>query len=99
MTSGGVSNTRYIESTEPLVYAEFSLAIPGTGLSLSAEGKHNILQDSDICDYTYKLSYESDYFLGIEGGFREVRMKLKNLDSIHSDMNFSGPFINLLLHF
>ena len=97
--SGGVTNTHSIDSTQPLAYAQISLAIPGTGLSISAEGRHNILQDSDICDYNYKITYETDYFLGIEGGFREAKIKLKNLDTVDSGMAFAGPFVNLLLHF
>ena len=99
VVSGGVRNTRLIESTEPIVYMQLSLSVPGTGFSLSADGKHNILQDSTICDYSYKLTYETDYFLGVEAGLRGVKMKLKNLDSIDGDLDFTGPFVNLLLHF
>ena len=99
VTRAGVTTSTKVDGTIPMVYAALGLSIPATGLSLVVEGSTLSVGDNSLSDVTTKISYESDYFLGVEAGVRAITLELDDLDSNYSNMKFSGMFANLFLHF
>ncbi len=96
-TSLGTSSTTF-SKVIPMGYLMLGVS-PMEGLLISAET--NVIQysGSTISDYTVKVSYTTDYFLGIEGGYRKQIYKLDNVDGVFADMRFSGPFLGAYLKF
>ncbi|MDH5408642.1 MAG: TIGR04219 family outer membrane beta-barrel protein [Gammaproteobacteria bacterium] len=88
-----------LTGTIPMLYAAVSVELPLTGLTLGIEGNMVGIGDSEISDIVAKVSYETSFALGFEAGIRTVSVKLDNLDTTFSSMEFSGPFANLFLHF
>lgn len=99
VTSGGVTNTLKIEETLPIVYAMASVMIPGTGISFTIDKTQTFLGDAEIVQTNTKLSYETAFMLGVEAGYRTSTMKLDNFNTITGQVEFTGPFANLLFHF
>lgn len=99
VTSSGVSNTLRIEETLPIAYAMAAVMIPGTGITISIDTTQTFAGDNDIVQTNTKVSYETSYLVGIEAGYRTSTMKLNNIDTIDGEMEFTGPFANLLVHF
>lgn len=100
VTTGGVSNALKIEETLPITYVMFGAMIPGTGISFSIETTQTILGDSEITQTNTKVSYETSFMVGVEAGYRTSKMKLDKLNTIsNGEIDFTGPFANLLVHF
>lgn len=99
ITRSGVPTTTPIEGTIPMLYGAVGISFPATGIYVGVEGSALKIGDSEISDYTAKISYETSYLLGIEGGVRTMTVKLDDFDNSSSNMEFSGPFVNLFLHF
>ncbi|NOY17510.1 MAG: TIGR04219 family outer membrane beta-barrel protein [Gammaproteobacteria bacterium] len=96
-TALGTSSTTFSQVI-PMGY--FMLGVsPMEGLLISAET--NIIQysGSTISDFTAKVSYTTDYFLGIEGGYRKQVYKLNDVSGVFGNMQFSGPFLGAYLKF
>jgi len=99
VTRAGVTNSTLIDDTIPMLYAAVGLTIPVIDIYLGVEGSALSIGDNSISDVTAKISYESDYAVGIEAGVRTISIELDDLDSNYSNMEFSGAFANLFLHF
>lgn len=82
----------------PMLYAAVELALPA-GFSIGAEASSLSIKDSEITDITAKVSWTSDYFLGVEAGIRTINMKLDNLGGVYSDIKFDGMFIGAYFKF
>ncbi len=93
----GSSSTTFSQVI-PMGYLMLGVS-PMPGLLISAET--NVIQysGSTISDFTAKVSYTTDYFLGIEAGYRKQVYKLDNVSGVFSDMRFSGPFLGAYLKF
>ena len=51
-----------------------------------------------ISDITTKISYTTDYMLGVEAGVRTQEIKV-DVDSVKSSMKFSGAFVGVYFKF
>ena len=98
---GNPSNRGFetIDETIPMLYAKLAVGLPITGLSIGVEGNFIGVGDNKLTDYSAKISYQSDYFFGIEGGVRSQTLELDDVDGIFSDFTFEGPFVAAFLHF
>ena len=99
VTTGGVSNILQIEESLPIAYAMLGAHIPGTGISIIVEQTQSFLGDIEIVQNNSKISYEMGYMFGFEAGYRTSTAKLDELPNITGEVEFSGPFANLLFHF
>ena len=91
-TSGSLS------ATIPMVYGLVG-ASPIPGLFLGVEGNWIGYDGNDLTDFTAKVSYTTDFFLGIEGGYRSQTYELDDLDGYFGKLEFKGPFIGAYLKF
>ncbi len=95
-TTGSTSDS--IKLTLPMLYAMVG-ASPLPGLMLSVEGTYVSLKGSAISDVTAKVSYTSDYFVGVEAGYRTQTYKLDDTDNYSGNLEFKGPFAGVYLKF
>ena len=73
--------------------------IPGTGISFSIDKTQTFTGDIEISQTNTKISYETIYRIGIEAGYRTSTMTLDKITTVAGELNFTGPFINMLVHF
>jgi len=99
VTAGGATNTLRIEETLPIAYVMAGVHLPGTGISIIIEQTQSFHGDIEIVQSNSKISYEIAYMLGIEAGYRTSTAKLDELANVSGEVEFSGPFVNLLFHF
>ncbi|MDH5444679.1 MAG: TIGR04219 family outer membrane beta-barrel protein [Gammaproteobacteria bacterium] len=99
ITSGGVTNTLEIEESLPIAYAMAGVHIVGTGISIIVEQTTSFGGSMEISQSSSKLVYETDYMLGVELGYRTTTTNLDDMPIITGEVEFSGPFANLLFHF
>lgn len=99
--SGAVSGTETadVSGWVPMVYAGFGAEMPLTGLSVTADGSYVEYQDSTFYDYTLKASYITPWYLGVDVGYRSIRLDLDDFDNSHADVEFDGPFAGASLKF
>ncbi len=95
-TTGTTSGT--FSATIPMLYLMAGVS-PWEGIFLGAEGSVVKYSGNTISDYSVKFSYTTDFFLGIEAGYRKQVLKLDDLDGSYADMEFSGPFAGVHLKF
>jgi outer membrane protein len=91
-TSGSLSGTI------PMVYGLLGVS-PIPGLYLGVEGNFIGYDGNDFTDVTAKISYTTDFFLGIEGGYRSQSYKIDDIDGYFGKLEFEGPFLGAYLKF
>lgn len=96
-TALGTSSTTFSQVI-PMGYLMLGVS-PMEGLLISAETNMIQYSGSTISDFTAKVSYTTDYMLGIEGGYRKQVYKLNDVSGVFSNMQFSGPFLGAYLKF
>lgn len=90
--------TNSFDGIVPMGYVAVGVS-PTDSLEFRVEGNMLEVGDSSLTDYTAKVSYTTDYMLGIEAGIRSLELELDDLDSVYSNMKFEGPFVGLYLQF
>ncbi len=93
------SETADVSGWVPMLYAGFGADLPFTGLSVSAGGSFVGYQDSTFYDYTLKASYITPWYLGVDVGYRAIRLNLDDFDGSYADIEFDGPFAGAHLEF
>lgn len=73
---------------EPMDSLEFRLEVN----ALSAGG-------NSVTDTTAKVTYTTDFMLGIEAGIRKISIELDDVDEVFANMDFDGPFMGVYLNF
>lgn len=104
-----VENDTVGQSTEnvsvwiPMAYAAVKVRIPFAGLY--AYGDANVISydGSDIHDYEVGIGYDLIDNIAVDvaltAGYREVAIELDDVDNISADLEFSGFFAGLEVHF
>lgn len=98
VASTGVSTSDSLSATFPMVYGLVG-ASPIPGLFLGVEGNWIGYDGNNLTDFTAKVSYTTDFFLGIEGGYRSQTYELDDVDGYFGKLEFKGPFIGAYLKF
>ncbi|MEO2281156.1 TIGR04219 family outer membrane beta-barrel protein [Pseudoalteromonas pernae] len=87
----------------PLAYARGEVGLPFTGLSVFAEGSMFALDDSSVHDYQLGVQWEFIDNLAVDvavrAGYRSMLIELDDIDDINTDLDVSGPFAGLQVHF
>lgn len=106
--SGIVSGKKTTESIDfsapvPLGYLRGEVGLPLTGLSVFAEGNLLAIDDSKIQDYQVGIAWEFVDTLAVDmairAGYRSFIIELADVDDISTDLDISGPFAGLQVHF
>jgi len=95
----GTSNTSdSVSGTVPMIYGMVG-GSPWPGVLLSAEANYMSYSGSTISDFTAKISYTTDFFVGFEAGYRTETIKLDDVDDTDANLDFKGPFIGAYVKF
>ncbi len=87
------------EGTIPMVYTAFRLEMLA-GWWAAAEAQGVSYDGNELLDGSVKLGWESPIGLGLEAGFKWVRIKLDDVDDItNASIDYQGPFAALNYHF
>jgi outer membrane protein len=103
VTDGTNSERIDFKGYVPTLYIAAETSLPLNGLSLSGEISAVAIDDSKFYDYQVQLQYnviESKAVdVGLQLGYRETRLELDDLDNLNTDLEFSGPYTGLQVHF
>ena len=80
-----------------MLYAAAEIGLPA-GFSLVGEISTLSIDDSEITDFTAKITYTTDFNLGVEVGTRSQSYTL-DVDSVKASMDFSGMFAGVFFKF
>lgn len=87
----------------PMLYSRLSVGLPFTGWGVYAEGSFLSIDDNTLSDYqaavTYSLLDNIAIDLTFEVGYRSVTLELDDLDDIYTDLEFSGVYAGVEVHF
>lgn len=100
VSDGTTTKQTNIDQTVPMLYAMAGLEIPGiSDLVVSVEMSMVEYDGSSMQDITSKVSYTTSYLIGFEAGIRTFTVELDDVNGNYSNMEFTGSFANLFIHF
>ena len=87
----------------PLAYGRFEAGLPFSGLSVFAEGSFLAIDDSKVRDYQMGIAWELIDNLAVDvavkAGYRSMVLELDDVDDINTNIDASGPFAGIQVHF
>ena len=83
----------------PMVYAKVRLDVPTTDLSFQAEGNYISYDGNTFYDAEVGARYTLALGLGIEAGYKTMKLKLDDIDDLYMDSDFSGAYGKLVWDF
>lgn len=95
---GSTKTTTTIDGTIPMLYAGIAIS-PIDNLRFSYEINWIGAGDSAFTDTIAKISYHTDFMLGIEAGIRDMNVELDDQNGNFGNMDFSGTFIGVSFKF
>lgn len=102
---GGQNTTERVDFSGfvPLVYGRAEVGLPLTGLSVFFEGSLLAIDDSKVQDYQAGIAYalldNLAIDMDIKAGYRSMTLELDDIDDIYTDLDGSGPFAGIQVHF
>ena len=85
--------------TLPMFYAAMLFDLPYKGLSAGFEGRH-MEYDSDLAyEYRAKVRYQWGESLGLQGGWQHQFLGLEQFNSITSEFENEGPYLDVYMNF
>lgn len=98
INDGTNTTNNSVSAPVPMVYGLIG-GSPWPGLILSAEANYMTLSGSTISDFTAKIAYTTNFFVGFEAGYRTQTIELDDVDDTNANLDFKGPFIGAYLKF
>ena len=100
---GATSTSIDIDETIPLLYLSARFDLPKSGFYVGANINTNFidlgLSESNAQDSTIMLGYESGNGLGVEGGFKYFSLQLDDTNSLTTDLEYDGVYLNGYFNF
>jgi len=98
------NNTGLSESTDfqvpvPMLYAKARFDVPTTDLSFQAEGNYVTYDGNSLYDAEVGVRYTLALGLGLEAGYKTMKLKLDDVDDLSMDTDFSGAYGKLVWDF
>ena len=97
VSDGVTPETATFSGTIPMLYAAVEVGLP-SGFTLAGEMSTLSIGDNEISDITAKVTYTTDFNLGVEAGLRTMSLKVEE-DNVTADMDFSGIFAGVYFKF
>ncbi len=99
--TGSLSGTEDtdISGWVPLGYAGVGIDLPLTGLGVSADGSYVKYDGSSFYDFSVRASYTTPWRLGVDIGYRKIKLDLDDFDDSFANVEFDGPYAGAYLHF
>ena len=94
--------TQDLDGVLPMIYAKARIDLPLTGLYISAHGNFIGYDGHSLTDINGAVGWESDGWvmdLGLELGLRTFTFELDDLDELDADIDLSGAYLALTVHF
>ena len=93
-TAGNVD----VDETIPLLHLSARVALPLSGLYVGADINANFIDlgitNSSAQDSTLMLGYDSGNGLGIRGGIKSFSLQLNDANTVNTDLEYDGLFLN-----
>ncbi|WP_192954709.1 TIGR04219 family outer membrane beta-barrel protein [Gallaecimonas mangrovi] len=87
----------------PMAYGNLRIDLPFTGLYAQVQGNGIAYSGNHIYDYSALIGYTLDipgpFDVGVEAGYRRLELKLSDIGDFNTDLDISGPFVNVTMHF
>ena len=83
----------------PMLYAKARFDVPTTDLSFQVEGNYVSYDGSTIYDAEAGVRYTFALGLGLEAGYKTMKLKLNDIDDTSMDSDFSGAYGKLVWDF
>lgn len=92
-----------VDETIPLMYLSARYDLSNSGFYVGANINANIidlgLSKSSAQDSTIMLGYDSGTGLGVEGGYKSFSLNLDKIDSLDSNFEYDGLYLNGYFNF
>ena len=104
-TANGKATTETVDFSGfvPLVYGRAEVGLPLTGLSIFFEGSLLAIDDSKVQDYQAGIAWalldNLAVDLDIKAGYRQMTLELDDIDNLYTNIDASGPFAGIQIHF
>ena len=99
-TTGALDDeTATFDATIPMLYAGVDVSLPLTGLMIGANAAYIGYDGSELTEYHAYIRYDSAYFIGVEAGLKSFNIELDDIDQSYGELEFSGAYAQLYLHF
>ncbi|MFQ5487436.1 MAG: TIGR04219 family outer membrane beta-barrel protein [Gammaproteobacteria bacterium] len=99
--SGALSGTEEadVSGWVPMVYAGVGVDLPFSGLGVSADGSYIGYSGSKFYDYSVRATYTTPWVVGVDVGYRKLKLDLDDFDNSYANIEFSGPYAGLYASF
>jgi len=98
VTTLSVTTTDSVSQTIPMLYALVG-ASPIPDLIISGELSYISYAGSTISDFTAKVAYTTNYFVGLEAGYRKQQYTFDDVSGTDANMGFDGVFAGAYVKF
>lgn len=96
-TADGSNESVTFSGTVPMLYAAAEIGLPA-GFALAGEISTLSIGDNEISDVSAKVTYTTDFNLGLEAGVRTMSVKV-DVDNVVASMDFEGVFFGAFFKF
>ena len=96
--TNGSTTRDSLDETVPMLYALVG-ASPLPDLIISGELSYIAYDGSSISDFTAKIAYTTNFFVGFEAGYRRQNFEFDDVGETNSDLDFAGLFAGAYLKF
>ncbi len=97
-TTSNTPSTDSLSKTIPMIYALVGVS-PLPDLIISGEISYVSYSGSKISDFTARIAYTTNFFVGVEAGYRKQQYTFDDVSETNSDLSFDGPFAGAYLKF
>ena len=98
LTSTGANTTDSLNETVPMLYLLVG-GSPWPDLILSGEISYIAYSGSSISDFTAKVAYTTNFFVGFEAGYRKQKYEFDDVSETDANIEFDGVFAGAYLKF
>lgn len=97
-TSTGITDTDSLDETVPMLYVLVG-GSPWADLIISGELSYVAYSGSSISDFTAKVAYTTNFFVGLEAGYRKQTYEFDDISDTNAKLDFDGVFAGAYLKF
>ncbi|GMR01381.1 MAG: TIGR04219 family outer membrane beta-barrel protein [Gammaproteobacteria bacterium] len=98
ITSATITTTDSMNETFPMLYALVG-GSPIPDLIISGELSYIAYSGSTISDFTAKVAYTTNFFVGFEAGYRKQTYKFDDVSGTDANLDFDGVFAGAYIKF
>ena len=95
----GLSESTAFSVPIPMLYAKARFDVPTTDLSFQVEGNYVIYDGNTLYDVEAGVRYTLALGLGLEAGYKTMKLELNDIDDLSMQSDFSGAYAKLVWDF